>query len=284
MMSDDEVKELLGRAFGQEPPLRIDRDKVFHQGRKRLRRRRMFEAGSVVAAVMVAAVGAATLTDLAADQERTPPAASSTAAPTSQPGPSLPLTTPPPTTTRTTESPASSTPGPPSAEIAGQAPKMSGAHAIALTQLLYEAEVVSRAEVEPTSADTGEPTFQIRGNAYVYETDVVGRGAPGFLQVVVDHAPGTEAGCNAVPVTFGNCETTGKYGEQVALAWWKGANGERRYFAMTAFSDGTRVAALSSNMTRAERAAGNTTVRDAPPVLSKDELARLIVKSGLSVR
>ena len=47
---NDDVKDLLGRALAEEPPLRIDRDEVFRQGRRKLRSRRCFEAGSVVAA------------------------------------------------------------------------------------------------------------------------------------------------------------------------------------------------------------------------------------------
>lgn len=59
-MSRD-IKDLLGAAIGDEPPLGIDRDAVFEDGRKRLWRRRAWQSGAVAAAVVVAAVGAATL-------------------------------------------------------------------------------------------------------------------------------------------------------------------------------------------------------------------------------
>ncbi|SES26690.1 hypothetical protein [Actinokineospora terrae] len=57
----DEVRDLLGRAFGAEPPLGFDRDGVVADGRRRLRRRRAAATGGVAAAVAVAVFGAAVL-------------------------------------------------------------------------------------------------------------------------------------------------------------------------------------------------------------------------------
>ncbi|MGQ0840389.1 hypothetical protein [Actinokineospora sp.] len=58
----DDVKDLLGRAFADEPPLRLDRDAVLADGRRRLRRRRTAAIGGVTAAVAAAVVGATALT------------------------------------------------------------------------------------------------------------------------------------------------------------------------------------------------------------------------------
>ena len=61
---DEDVKELLGRALAGEPPLTLDRDEVFRDGRRRLRNRRLFSSGGVAAGVVAAAVGAVLLTGL----------------------------------------------------------------------------------------------------------------------------------------------------------------------------------------------------------------------------
>lgn len=57
-----DVKALLGRALDGEPPLRIDRDEVFAEGRARLRRRRSIAIGGVAGAVVAAALGTTALT------------------------------------------------------------------------------------------------------------------------------------------------------------------------------------------------------------------------------
>lgn len=58
----DDVKALLGRALDGEPPLGIDRDQVFAEGRARLRRRRSIAISGVAAAVVAAALGTTALT------------------------------------------------------------------------------------------------------------------------------------------------------------------------------------------------------------------------------
>ncbi|WP_026423213.1 hypothetical protein [Actinokineospora inagensis] len=58
----DEVHDLLGRAFGEEPPMAIDRAAVVADGRRRLRKRRLAATGGVAAMVAVAVFGTAALT------------------------------------------------------------------------------------------------------------------------------------------------------------------------------------------------------------------------------
>ncbi|SDI62996.1 hypothetical protein SAMN05192558_106205 [Actinokineospora alba] len=57
----DDVRDLLGRALDGEPPLGIDRDKVFAEGRARLRRRRSIAISGVATAVVAAALGTTAL-------------------------------------------------------------------------------------------------------------------------------------------------------------------------------------------------------------------------------
>ncbi|RLK60452.1 hypothetical protein [Actinokineospora cianjurensis] len=85
----DEVRDLLGRAFGDEPPLGFDRDGVVASGRRRLRRRRAAATGGVAAAVAVAVFGAAVLSSgaLGLSGPSVLPAAPSGPAPTASPEP-----------------------------------------------------------------------------------------------------------------------------------------------------------------------------------------------------
>ncbi|MGH3861904.1 hypothetical protein [Actinokineospora sp.] len=57
----DDVKALLGRALDGEPPLGIDRDRIFAEGRARLRRRRSVATGGAAAAVVAAVLGTTAL-------------------------------------------------------------------------------------------------------------------------------------------------------------------------------------------------------------------------------
>jgi hypothetical protein len=275
----DDVKNLLGRALGQEPPLRIDRDEVIQQGRKRLRRRRLFEAGSVVAAVLVVAVGAVTLTNLAdSGPQRMPPAASRTQS--APPGPALPLPKPSATVTTTTTpgvhtslpSTELGTPIPPSVVGTGE-----------LTELLYNAGVVTQKEVRPVpGAPNGVPAFQQEATRFVYQADVLRTSDSGSLEVTIDLTPGATADCAAVPVAFGDCEIRGQPDFPVAVSQWRGADGERRAFAFTVMSDGLRIAAIASNISSYDRKVGRVP-SDGPPVLSADQLSMLVVKVGVRV-
>jgi len=267
----DDIKELLGRAFDEEPPLRIDRDEVLKQGRKRLRKRRFFEAGSVVAAVVVAVVGAATLTNLAGSEpERLPPAASyPQSAP--QEGPDLPLPT---VTSPTAVTPSSGAVTPP---VATSGPEV----ARQLTKALYDSKIVLVSEYEPLPGSSGTPEFQVDDTKYVYEADVVRTKSQGYLQIVVDPAPVTAASCESVPEPFGDCELSKTDAGPVTYANYGGPDGEYRVYVSVLLANGTQLAAIASNYTLRAREAGTTPNPKALPVLSADELAELLTKAGL---
>jgi hypothetical protein len=268
-MSDD-IKELLGRAFGEEPPLRIDRDEVLEQGRKRLRKRRFFEAGSVVAAVVVAVVGAATLTNLAGSEpERLPPAASYPR-PTPQEGPELPLaSSATPSVTRPQSTPQIGVAG---REVAG-----------ALTKALYDSKIVVESEFEPLPGNSGTPGFQQYDTQYVFEADVVRADSQGYLYIVVDYAPGAVASCESVPEPFGDCKLAKAGAGPVTYADYAGPDGEYRVYVSVVLANGTQLAAIASNYTLRAREAGTQPNPKAQPVLSGDELAELLTKAGLGV-
>lgn len=279
MSNDPEIKNLLGRALGeQEPPLRIDRDEVFRQGRKRLRNRRIFEAGGVVAGVVIAAVGAVTLTSLVDDAaEKLPPAASSSVEHPAPPGPTLPLTT--------TESPGvlppstSTTAGAPTSE-----PAVSYARAGELTSKLFDSGLVPADEVFTAPGTHGEPAFEVADEAYVFAADVRNAGGEGALLVSVGPAPpDAQAGCANLPKPFGNCEVSVVDGVHVALASWKSSTGEKRYLAHAARPDGSIVSAISTNLSERQRKSGQEPQQWAP-VLDKSALGNLAALPGLSYR
>ncbi|GAA3008502.1 hypothetical protein [Actinokineospora diospyrosa] len=99
----DNVRDLLGKAFGDEPPLGIDREVIVADGRRRLRRRRATATGGVAAAVAVVVFGTAVLTNgaLGLSQPEVLPAAplSSDTAPTTPPVSSIAPKAPQTTTT-----------------------------------------------------------------------------------------------------------------------------------------------------------------------------------------
>jgi len=259
--ADDNVKRLLGRAFGEEPPLRIDRDEVIEQGRKRLRRKRFFEAGTVVAAVVVAAVGAATLTNLAdSEPERLPPAASSTY-PMPPPGPQLPLTTtgalPPPRVTTT------------------QTPQ--GLNPDRLTAMLYSVGVVSAKDAHPLPGRSGTPTFRPTGDGgFIYEADVSRSGDEGFVQVIIGTTMDVRSACSS-PRPNARCEVRDKTGTEVVVTEFDDGDGQRHTTATAVLPDGLQIYAMATNATVKDTNAG-ALGDGSPPVLSDDELCVLVSK------
>lgn len=275
----DDVRDLLGKAFGQEPPLRIDRDEVIQQGRKRLRRRRVFEASSVVAAVLVVAVGAVTLTNLAGSeqQKKMPPAASSTGV--APPGPVLPL---PETSAPASETMTKAPTAPPLTTVLTPPPSFPGRYQ--LTDLLYSSGIVTEKDVAPVGSPPRVPEFHLKGAQYAYEADIIRQERPGFLQVTIDFTVRAKASCDTVPAGFGSCISKYGGGVPVTISTWRGDDGERRILVITVLEDGTRVAALSSNMPSQFRKNGRAPDDTVPPALDSDELCALVAKVGLSAR
>lgn len=252
----DDPRELLSRAFSEEPPLRIDRDEVIQQGRKRLRRRRFFEAGSVVAAVLVAVVGVAALTNLSGtDPERLPPAASRTQPPSQSPTP---------TTSEPRLDPSTET-----------RPVTVPLDAAQLLKLLYEPGIVTEDDVKVVLGRSGRPTFELSGGEYTYEADVVRPKTPGSLHVVVAQAPGEVLDCK-VSQPYSGCELTTWDGVPVALARYKNESGQRGT-SVSVVLNGIRVVAKTTNLTSYD---AKSTPFGRDPALTDDELCALAVKVG----
>ncbi|HEV2727595.1 MAG TPA: hypothetical protein VGV34_04825 [Solirubrobacterales bacterium] len=252
MTHHEDVKGLLGRAFGEEPPLRIDRDEVVRQGRKRLRRRRILEAGSVVAAVVLAAVGAATLTRIAdTEPSRLPPAASS-----QQEAPPEPTATEVP------------------------AVKFPEVEPDRLTALLHEFGIVGANGVRGTQLDSGEPGARVDGDRYVYEADVIRPSTQGQVRITITTRPGKVKGCEALPEPYFNCEQRTSARVPVIFGRYEGADGQRRSYATAVLDNGLHVEVTASNQTSR---ATEAPPAGAEPVLTDEEICALAVKAGLGV-
>jgi hypothetical protein len=250
-----DIKDLLGEAFGDdEPPLGIDRDEVFRAGRQQVRRRHRFAAGSVVAAVVVAILGAAVLTDFVdIKPDELPPAAE---APPAPPGPRLPLA--------------------PTSTPAG-APEFTTARADELTVKLHD--FVGRGSGVEWPGDT-DPRFQVEGPSYQFVSDVVIAGVgEGALQASVSYvAPGTAVTC----VENRDCALRDTNGNRVAqTVWTDKGTGERRALAAVILADGTKVTAMSSNLS--QRMRGQSKKPSGDPVLDIDVLTDLITLARFSV-
>lgn len=250
-----DIKDLLGRAFDdEEPPLGIDRDEVVRAGRQKVRRRHRLAAGGVVAAVVVAVVGAAVLTDFVEiTPDKLPPAAE---APPAPPGPALPLT--------------------PTSTPAG-APPFTTEHAGELTVALRDFVGRGSAVEWPGESD---PRFHVEGPSYQYASDVVVTdGGEGALQVSVSYvAPGTAVTC----VENSDCVLREAKGNLVAqTVWTDKGNDERRALAAVILADGTKVTAMSTNLS--QRMRDDDKEPSGEPVLDIDVLTDLITQAGFSV-
>jgi hypothetical protein len=243
---DEDVKELLGRALAGEPPLTLDRDEVFRQGRRRLRNRRLFASGGVAAGVVAAAVGAVLLTGPLAEESSPPAATSNRPAPT---GPSLPLSPP--------------VSGPTSGR-----PPVSEDHAVALTGALADSGLLGKAQL------TG-PAFHPSDVSYDLRTDVITPAEEGALTVSVAAAPpGAATDCVAVRDNAG-CDVRTVRGTPVAVGTWKDYDtGEKRLLVYAIRPDGTSVTATASNLSDRQRAGGKPP-GDKTPVIDEVVLTKI---------
>jgi hypothetical protein len=273
---DEDVKTLLGRALAGEPPLTLDRDAVFRQGRRKLRNRRRFEAGGAIAGVVAAAVGAVLLTGLVAEEpaEDLPPAASREPA-HPPPGPTLPLTT-----TTTVAEPPSSAPS----SVTLPRP-MSKDHAAELTTLLAKSVTLGGNLKLTTLGGDGEAVFEINSDLYYLQADVRTPTSEGSLFIsLAAGSPTVEADCGQLEQVADTCAVEVKGGLRVAVGFWKYHDtGEKRYAVTVNRPDGTSITAISTNQSERQRRDGKLP-RGGPPVVDRDDLVELVLIPGLRFR
>lgn len=264
-MTDDsdsqaDIKELLGRALEDEPPMRIDRGEVFRQGRKRLRRRRILEAGSVVAGVVAIAVGAVVFTGLNDGRGK----GSVAAGDQPEPAPTLLVT------------PEVSEPPPVETTALATTDQHALDMTVALTEFLPEELAL---EPMPGSVDSG---FLATDGVYQLAADVLGPDGEGSLHIAVAPAKADDqTDCVMFVEDYQECELIGTETDPVAVATEQFDNGELRYVAYVSRPDGTTVNAVITNLSERQRAAGEWPSME-PPMLSQQAFAQLALLSGLT--
>jgi hypothetical protein len=224
----DDIKGLLDKAFGPEPPLTLDREEILRRGRRQVRIRRLTTSGGVAAAVVAVVLGAAALSNLPRGGET-----HSAAGPVS-------TTSPPPTPSDTApqgpQLPLSTTAAPATQRAAD------------LTRVLAEARVIP-AGFEVRNQANGEPAlrFLVLGDAFNTGAELADGNGSGRLLIQVSHTDQRVAPiiCNARPPD--TCSVVIEYGLRMSLATQHFDQGVVNYEVHTQKSDGTDIVAIASN-------------------------------------
>ncbi|HEV2783462.1 MAG TPA: hypothetical protein VGX25_29100 [Actinophytocola sp.] len=267
----EDVKRLLGRAFGPEPPLRLDRDEVFRRGQRRVRARRIAASGGVAASVIAVMVGAAALSGLGGAEPVVPAAspppatvATSTFTTGAPPSPSLPVSASPRTFQRGAE-------------------PTTDDRAAALTKELTGAGVIPAGfEIIPVPADA-KPALVFRHfrGSYHLTADLVDRMGDGSIQVQVSYSWPDEplpscAGIQGEP----SCYVAERPGARLWVRTDKQPSGYITYRVEAVRADRTRVYVTASNVA-ARGTDGKPPTRPYPPV-EPAVLERIAALPGLS--
>lgn len=269
---EPDMKRWLGSALSGEPPLALDRDEIFRQGRRRLRNRKLFQAGGAVTGVVAVVVGAVLVGGLVGGEPSVPPAATGTApvSTTSDPGP--PASQPAPTS----EAPVSSTTSSPGMEIDERANR--------LTHVLAESGVLPSGYTLEPVPDTGGPTFRrIHPSVYGMEADLHTPDASGWLWVLVEKGPGVGATCDVIEPPVDRCEVRDELGMPMTIAVQKFDSGEIRRVVRSVRPDGCYVTVTSSNLTATSRDKGVPPSGTAWPALPEPKMIKIAALPELTV-
>lgn len=267
---DDDVKRLLGKAFGPEPPLTLDREEIFRRGRRGVRIRRFATSGGVAAAVAAVVLGAAALSNLPGDgpgqvispaqgtTTEQPPSSVTTSPETAPRGPQLPLTTVPP----------------PSLAVA-----VSDVHAAELTKVLSRSGVVPGVfKAFPAEPSTVPLTFKISGASYRATAALSDAKGQGILIIMVGPATRDAAAprCPNVP----ECAEVYQAGVAMAERTAQSGSGSIEYSINALRSDGTSLILIATNLASI-RPDETRTTRAVPPV-GLDQLRAIATMPGFT--
>lgn len=265
---EEDVKGLLGRAFGPEPPLALDRAEIFRQGRRTVRNRRIATAGGVAAGVIVAVLGAASLTNLIGSVNQD--VATSSSAP-ALPTPSTP------TTTGESAPPGPSLPLVPTTSLPAYA-----VHAETLTMTLAGEIVLSQFRLSPGADGARLPLAFVHGrdgyHAAADLTDALGVGHLAFQvsDAAADTAPVCEASSEEVTVI---CGIDQHYGYSITLTTRTSKTGTIEHIAH-GIRGNTEVVVTATNKASGQ---DRPATRKNPP-LDLDTVARLAANPYLTYR
>lgn len=269
----DDVRRWLDTALSGEPPLSLDRAEIFRQGRRRLRHRKLLQAGGAVTGVVAVVLGAVLVGGLATEEATIPPAANPTGQATEQSdGPSPEVTT----TLRP--------PSPPSSPRTTEQPRATDEAADRLTQAVVNPDVLPAGwRISPVQG-TGGPTFElIHPSVYGLQADVYTADGSGWLWVLLEKGPGVGASCNVIEEPVLKCEVREEHGMEMTVAVQRFDSGEVRRVVRSVRPDGCYVTVTSSNLTAADRDKGMKP-KSAWPPMSEPQMTKIAALPALYVR
>lgn len=267
----DDVKRLLGAAFGPEPPLMLDRAELLRAGQRRVRRRRIAASGGVAASVVAVVVGVVALTGLGRGEV-------DQAAPVSTTGSAIPTTTDAPTVSDG----APAGPQLPLTTKPGAIPPTSDEHAAALAGVLIKSGVVPPPglRVLTLPSDSRPLSVEHYAGAYHVSVDVSDGKRQGNLSLEIGYAtpdtalPGCQKGAS--------CELVAESGIPMLATTEKQDATLVVYYVWAVRPDGTQVQVSSSNA--AKRAVRTDPAARADPPVDPRILRVIAALPGLTFK
>jgi hypothetical protein len=268
---DEDVKWVLGRAFGAEPPLGLDRAEILRAGRRKVRNRRIVASGGVAASVIAVVVGAAVLPGLLTDDGP----GEDVAVGTSTSAPSVSGT--PPTT-------GQSAPVGPSLPLTTVTMAPNEVHAEVLTATVAGAVVLSQFRLTTASDGSTLPLAFVHHRAgYRAAADLADGDGAGYLQIEVNYAPdGSTAVCEpSSDQVMVHCGIDMGSGYPITLTTRTAKSGRLEYIARGIRNE-TEVVVMATNVA-SRNPLGRPVTRMFPP-LDLEVLHRLASTPGLDYR
>ena len=263
-MSDD-IKALLDKAFGPEPPLALDREAIVRHGRRQVRIRRLAASGGVAAAVVAVVLGAAFLSSRPGDDEVTP---------------ALPASTRPVQVTTTPSNLAPAGPELPLSTTTQVLPVDGEAHAAELTKILSTARVLPETVKALPLESNGAPlVFRFDGSGYQAAARLSDASGQGIVLISLSRSRnGTPPRCP----DSDNCTELSESGVVMAAHTDRSTTGTIEYSVYALRPDGTSLTLSASNLA-STRLDETRTTRPEPPV-DLTQLRAIATLPGLSYR
>jgi hypothetical protein len=263
-MSED-IKALLDKAFGPEPPLSLDRDAILRRGRRQVRIRRLAASGGVAAAVVAVVLSAAFLSNRPVGEEITP----------AQPASTRPV---PVTTTPSDRAPA----GPElplSTTVSPPVRAASKARAAELTKILSSARVLpGDVKLLPLEPDSGPLVFRVSGSEYWAGARLSDASGQGIVVVAVQPVAQDAQPPRCPEHT--RCTELSEAGVAMTARFAETSSGIVEYTIVAHRPDGTGVTLIATNAASTRRDETRT-ARAMPPV-DLTQLRAIATLPGLS--
>lgn len=262
----DEMRRWLDSALSGEPPLSIDRAEILRQGRRKLRNRKLFQAGGAMTGAVVVVVGAVLVSGLVTKNPTVPPAAQQTASA-------------PATQHSTTRSSAPSSPS--TTRTSTRSDKDEAASR--LTSVVTQPGVLPSGFVLEPVTGARSPSFsRTRASAYEMQADLYTRDGSGLLWLTVERDYDRPS-CDDIAAKVVHCEVREEYDIPMAIGLEELSNGETRVVVRAARPEGCLVTVTASNLTSVEMKTGGQPPKPSTPPLTESTMIKLAALPDLTV-